>query len=275
MSENVANFGVQEMAEAIHQAAGPGGNWNEEAVALAREKGWAPPQHCDYDAYTGEPKPADGGDATELPGWASSAARYEWKEEYGDVGPRNEELEEMLFRNELINRVGNHFDRLRDIKVTAETTHQPDPVNSFDDAGLHPVMRENVKLCGYHVPTPIQAYSIPVILTGNDLIAVAQTEGSGKTAAFLIPVLSKLMGKAKKLAAPRPYLGNGFNEALDSVRAEPLVLIVAPTRELSTQIFDEARRLGYRSMLHPCVVYGGAPVREQCIELQKGSDGWI
>ncbi|EEH47254.2 uncharacterized protein PADG_03352 [Paracoccidioides brasiliensis Pb18] len=260
MSENVANFGVQEMAEAIHQAAGPGGNWNEEAVALAREKGWAPPQHCDYDAYT-------------APGVGfQRAAKYEWKEEYGDVEPRNEELEEMLFRNELINRVGNHFDRLRDIKVTAETTNQPDP---FDDAGLHPVMRENVKLCGYHVPTPIQAYSIPVILTGNDLIAVAQTEGSGKTAAFLIPVLSKLMGKAKKLAAPRPYFGNGFNEALDSVRAEPLVLIVAPTRELSTQIFDEARRLGYRSMLRPCVVYGGAPVREQCIELQKGSDGWI
>ncbi|EEH41934.2 ATP-dependent RNA helicase DBP2 [Paracoccidioides lutzii Pb01] len=142
----------------------------------------------------------------------------------------------------------------------------------FDDAGLHPVMRENIKLCGYHFPIPIQAYSIPAILTGNDLIAVSQTEGSGKTAAFLIPILSKLMGKAKELAAPSPNLGNGFNEALDSVRAEPLVLIVAPTRELSTQIFDEACRLCYRSMLRPCVLYGGAPVRKQCIEFQKGCD---
>lgn len=80
------------------------------------------------------------------------------------------------------------------------------------------------------------------------------------------------MGKAKKLAAPRPNLANGFDETVDAVRAEPLVLIVAPTRELSTQIFDEARRLCYRSMLRPCVVYGGAPVREQRIELQKGCD---
>lgn len=80
------------------------------------------------------------------------------------------------------------------------------------------------------------------------------------------------MGKAKKLAAPRPNLAAGFNSSTDSVRAEPLVLIVAPTRELSTQIFDEARRLCYRSMLRPCVAYGGAPTRDQREELQKGCD---
>lgn len=96
--------------------------------------------------------------------------------------------------------------------------------------------------------------------------------GSGKTAAYLIPVLSKLMGKAKKLAAPRPSLANGFDSSLDSVRAEPLVLIIAPTRELAMQIFDEARRLCYRSMLRPCVVYGGGPSREQRAELQRGCD---
>jgi len=56
------------------------------------------------------------------------------------------------------------------------------------------------------------------------------------------------------------------------VRAEPLILIVAPTRELATQIFDEARRLCYRSMLRPCVVYGGAPSGEQMDELRKGCD---
>ena len=82
------------------------------------------------------------------------------------------------------------------------------------------------------------------------------------------------MGKAKKLAAPRPYfVGNTeFDPMRDGVRAEPLVLIVAPTRELSTQIFDEARRLCYRSMLRPCVAYGGAPSREQMDELRKGCD---
>ena len=82
------------------------------------------------------------------------------------------------------------------------------------------------------------------------------------------------MGKAKKLAAPRPYVAVNaeWDPLRDGVRAEPLVLIVAPTRELATQIFDEARRLCYRSMLRPCVAYGGAPVREQMDELRKGCD---
>lgn len=80
------------------------------------------------------------------------------------------------------------------------------------------------------------------------------------------------MGKAKKLAAPRPTLVNGFNADRDRVRAEPLILVVAPTRELCCQIFDEARRLCYRSMLRPCVAYGGGPVREQRDELRLGCD---
>lgn len=97
--------------------------------------------------------------------------------------------------------------------------------------------------------------------------------GSGKTGAFLIPILSQLMGKAKKLAAARPNVTDpSFDLKTQGVRAEPLVLIVCPTRELATQIFDEARRLCYRSMLRPCVVYGGAPTRYQRDELRKGCD---
>lgn len=80
------------------------------------------------------------------------------------------------------------------------------------------------------------------------------------------------MGKAKKLAAKRPNITKDWDSAKDGVRAEPLILIVAPTRELATQIFDEARRLCYRSMLRPCVAYGGAPTRDQVDELKKGCD---
>ena len=80
------------------------------------------------------------------------------------------------------------------------------------------------------------------------------------------------MGKVKKLAARRPNLANGFNPDVDTVRAEPLILVVAPTRELCCQIFDEARRLCYRSMLRPCVAYGGGPMRQQREELAKGCD---
>lgn len=95
--------------------------------------------------------------------------------------------------------------------------------------------------------------------------------GSGKTVAFLLPILSKLMGKARQLAAPRPNPSR-YNPATDRVRAEPLVLIVCPTRELACQIFDEARRLCYRTMLRPCVVYGGAPTRNQREQLEMGCD---
>ena len=192
--------------------------------------------------------------------------------------------------------------RLTEIAVTFESVTKIKPVAKvirpsfsstsntnfvqFEDAGLHPVMLANVKLCGYKIPTPIQAYCLPSVLKGIDIIGIAQTgkdlmmtevicinnvSGSGKTAAFLIPTLSKLMGKAKKLAAPRPNLTKGWTRE-EAVRAEPLILVIAPTRELATQIFDEARRLCYRSMLRPCVAYGGAPTGEQMDELRKGCD---
>ena len=87
----------------------------------------------------------------------------------------------------------------------------------------------------------------------------------------MIPVLSKLMGKAKRLAAARPKAST-FNPDTDRVRAEPLVVIIAPTRELAVQIFNECRRFCYRSMLRPCVVYGGVPNRSQAEELARGCD---
>ncbi|KAJ6009391.1 hypothetical protein N7522_004407 [Penicillium canescens] len=203
--------------------------------------------------------------------WAGIADRYEWDPEFGEVGPPNEELEQQLFRGNLIQRVGDRLDDLNAYTVRVDSDATIQPVTKWEDAGLHPVMLENISLCQYTAPTAVQSYAVPAILAGHDLISVAQT-GSGKTAAFLIPILSKLMGKARKLAAPRPNTSEGFNSATDAVRAEPLVLIVCPTRELATQIFDECRRLCYRSMLRPCVVYGGAPSGLQREELQKGCD---
>lgn len=149
-------------------------------------------------------------------------------------------------------------------------------------------MLENVVLAGYDNPTPIQKYTIPSILQGYDVIGIAQTGetlshrlchrrtnwlflGSGKTAAYLIPILSKLMGKAKKLAAPRPNPAT-FQRDVDRVTAEPLVLVVVPTRELAVQIFNEARKFCYRTMLRPCVVYGGTPLRDQIDLLCRGCD---
>lgn len=89
----------------------------------------------------------------------------------------------------------------------------------------------------------------------------------------MIPILSKLMGKAKKLAAPRPDVtAPGYNPKVHQVKAEPLVVIVVPTRELAIQIFDEARRMCYRSMLRPCVAYGGLPMGITRDQLGAGCD---
>lgn len=133
-------------------------------------------------------------------------------------------------------------------------------------------MLQNVKLCGYEKTTAVQAYCIPAVLAGRDIVAVAQT-GSGKTAAYLIPVLSKLMGKAKKYQGARPNTrAPDYNPEVNRVRAEPLVVVVCPTRELAHQIFDEARRLCYRSMLRPVCCYGGVPLRSNIQELGKGCD---
>jgi ATP-dependent RNA helicase DDX3X len=80
------------------------------------------------------------------------------------------------------------------------------------------------------------------------------------------------MGKAKKLAAPRPNPAT-FRVGIDQpVRAEPLVVIVCPARELAIQIFNEARKFCYRTMLRPCVCYGGGPLIEQLQQLGKGCD---
>ncbi|CAI7566357.1 unnamed protein product [Penicillium crustosum] len=234
----------------------------EAAQKVAREKGWTEPVPFEY---------ADLANNKDHRDWAGIAVRYEWKDEYGDVGPAVPELEQQLFRGELIARPGAKLDELNSYKVNIESPNEIKAVTEWANFGLHPVMLENIRLCGYEQPTAVQSYAIPAVLANLDLIAVAQT-GSGKTGAFLIPILSKLMGKARKLAAPRPNIAERFNPREDAVRAEPLVLIVCPTRELATQIFDESRRLCYRSMLRPCVAYGGAPTGLQREELQKGCD---
>ncbi|RIA81220.1 putative DEAD/DEAH box RNA helicase [Glomus cerebriforme] len=197
--------------------------------------------------------------------WAALRRRYEWKDNYDDdIAPKDPELEKELFGEENHVPAGINFSKYQSIKVTA-SPEVVKPVESFEEANLHPIMKENVKLAKYSIPTPVQKYSIPIITDGNDLMACAQT-GSGKTAAFLIPTLSRLFGKARKLAAPRPQSG------ARRYKAEPLVLIIAPTRELATQIFDECRRFTYRSMMRPCVVYGGADAVPQKSELSKGCD---
>ncbi|KAI7366302.1 DEAD/DEAH box RNA helicase [Hortaea werneckii] len=235
----------------------------EEFLRRARAAGWTETTAYDYVQFQRQ-----GGNNTD---WYGAARVYEWKDEYGDVGPAIPELEIALFGGEFQMRRGEHMGNFAST-VAVQGPENLERIISFEDAGLHPVVIENIKLAHYYEPTPIQAYCIPPILEGNDVVAVAQT-GSGKTSAYMIPVLSRLMGKAKKLAAPKPNTADGnYDPRLHKVKAEPLVVIVVPTRELAVQIFDEARRMCYRSMLRPCVAYGGLPMDITLEELGKGCD---
>jgi len=74
---------------------------------------------------------------------------------------------------------------LLSVKAVTEATERPAPIRSFDDAGLHPVVVSNIKKSGYDVPTPVQAYTIPTVLKGFDVIAVAQT--GKRTTTIIIP----------------------------------------------------------------------------------------
>ena len=109
---------------------------------------------------------------------------------------------------------------------------------------------------GYTTPTPIQLKSIPPLLAGRDLLGVAQT-GTGKTAAFALPLLHRLAGKA----------GNSPNKPLPN---KPRALILAPTRELAGQINDSLRNYGRHLDLRAAVIFGGVSARPQIQTLSRG-----
>ncbi|ORY97986.1 P-loop containing nucleoside triphosphate hydrolase protein [Syncephalastrum racemosum] len=199
--------------------------------------------------------------------WGSSKRRYEWRDEYNNgVAPRDEALEKELFSEETHVHSGINFNKYNNISVKVEGDNPPPGFDQFENADLHPQMKENIRLARYDIPTPVQRNSISIVTAGRDLMACAQT-GSGKTAAFLIPTCSALITKARNLIV-RPAGGYEARR----FKAMPLVLIVAPTRELCCQIFDEARRFTYRTMLRPCAVYGGAAIGGQARELERGCD---
>ena len=126
---------------------------------------------------------------------------------------------------------------------------------SFDDLGLSPEILHAVREQGYTIPTPVQQQAIPLVLAGRDLMGRAQT-GTGKTAAFALPMLELL----------RRHANTSFSPARHPVRA----LILAPTRELAVQVGDSFRTYGARIPLRYAVVYGGVPIEPQLRELRAG-----
>ena len=150
------------------------------------------------------------------------------------------------------------------INIMVDATESPEPAQRrdkpnfltqtrFDEFALPAEVLDGLKDTGFTFCTPIQAQVLPVSLTGRDVAGQAQT-GTGKTAAFLVTIFNMLL-------------------ALPQRRAElPSALIVAPTRELALQIYEEARDLGRHTGLTFAQVLGGVDYRKQAAILRKGAD---
>jgi ATP-dependent RNA helicase DDX5/DBP2 len=137
-------------------------------------------------------------------------------------------------------------------EITVEGKDIPKPVKSFRDVGFPDYVLEEVKKAGFTEPTPIQSQGWPMAMKGRDLIGIAET-GSGKTLSYLLPAIVHVNAQ--------PMLAHGDG---------PIVLVLAPTRELAVQIQQEASKFGSSSKIKTTCIYGGVPKGPQVRDLQKG-----
>lgn len=144
------------------------------------------------------------------------------------------------------------------IQTPALTPEAPTAaVPTFAEIGLHPSLLQAVIDTGYTIPTPIQAQALPSIMAGNDVMGAAQT-GTGKTAAFTLPILHRLIPLSNTSASP----------ARHPVRA----LILTPTRELADQVYESVKRYSRHTPLRSTVVFGGVDIGPQKEALRNGCE---
>ncbi|KAK9460841.1 P-loop containing nucleoside triphosphate hydrolase protein [Lipomyces oligophaga] len=139
-------------------------------------------------------------------------------------------------------------------KMSVSGNDVPKPVETFDEAGFPAYVLSEVKAQGFSAPTAIQSQGWPMALSGRDLVGIAET-GSGKTLSYCLPGIVHI--NAQPLLAP----GDG-----------PIVLILAPTRELAVQIQQECSKFGKSSRIRNTCVYGGVPRGQQIRDLARGSE---
>ncbi|WP_041963704.1 DEAD/DEAH box helicase [Sulfurospirillum cavolei] len=125
----------------------------------------------------------------------------------------------------------------------------------FEKLGLLSVIQKAIDELGYLKPTPVQEKAIPIVLEGKDVMVTAQT-GTGKTAAYALPLLEILTQKSQKATLPK------------SARS----LILVPTRELASQVRQSVQAYGKYTLLSVCTVYGGVKFTPQTKKLEKGTD---
>ncbi|KAK9299834.1 hypothetical protein QLX08_007282 [Tetragonisca angustula] len=162
--------------------------------------------------------------------------------------------ERMLFQNCV--EMGINFDKYDFIEVNVSGENVPQPIECFEAAGLRNIVLENIKKSGYTKVTPVQKHALPIIMSGRDLMACAQT-GSGKTAAFAVPIINILLARNAELV-------------VTSTHCEPQVVVVSPTRELTIQIWQQIVKFSLNSILKTVVLYGGTSVNHQKGKLSAG-----
>jgi len=169
-------------------------------------------------------------------------------------------MERQLYHKEDHQTTGINFDNYDKIPVEVSGENPPDPIDTYTIETIGKDLFRNTQLCGYTRPTPVQKYSIPIGMEGRDLMACAQT-GSGKTAGFLFPIIMSMLKKG------------GSDPPEGSRRCTfPEALALAPTRELAQQIHEEGRRFTYATGIASVVIYGGADVRDQLHQIERGCD---
>ena len=127
-------------------------------------------------------------------------------------------------------------------------------ITTFQSLGLSQPVLDALASKDYTTPTPIQAQAIPTVLSGRDLLGIAQT-GTGKTAAFMLPSIDRLVASAKKPAPGRCRM-----------------LVLAPTRELASQIAENAKFYARGSRLHVATVFGGTSIYKNKQDMARGAD---
>ncbi|NXY62658.1 DDX3X helicase, partial [Callaeas wilsoni] len=229
--------------------------------------------------------------------WCDKSDEDDWSKPL----PPSERLEQELFSG---SNTGINFEKYDDIPVEATGSNCPPHIESFSDVDMGEIIMGNIELTRYTRPTPVQKHAIPIIKEKRDLMACAQT-GSGKTAAFLLPILSQIyadgpgdalraMKASIQILSPGKAMTNE-NGRYGRRKQYPISLVLAPTRELAVQIYEEARKVyltvyyystaqvefflaltyfvlqfAYRSRVRPCVVYGGADIGQQIRDLERG-----
>uniref|UniRef100_A0A8C9A111 RNA helicase n=1 Tax=Prolemur simus TaxID=1328070 RepID=A0A8C9A111_PROSS len=153
-------------------------------------------------------------------------------------------------------QTGINFDKYDTILVEISGHDAPPAILTFEEANLCQTLNNNIAKAGYTKLTPVQKYSIPIILAGRDLMACAQT-GSGKTAAFLLPILAHMMR-------------DGITASRFKELQEPECIIVAPTRELINQIYLEARKFSFGTCVRAVVIYGGTQLGHSIRQIVQG-----